>query len=327
MGHRQYSRRLQRIVSDFGIDHAFNQVSDKLQEHYGISIPTSCARRITESHAQQSLVHLEQWSSGGKASAFIVAEMDGSMVPIVEYDAEQRSESLGDNREGIGDKRKQKHLCYREYRLGLAHQAGSKTLRYGGTFEGVNNAGLMLRYCVEQVGFDTDSHVHVVGDGAQWIADQVEQQFGAQGHYLVDLYHVCEYLSDAAEAICSSDCIQGKRDWIEEQKTALKSNQLSQVLRQLLPHVEAPDIPDEQAPIRCCYRYLHNRSDQLDYKHALEKNLPLGSGEIESAHRYIVQNRMKIAGAWWKKDNAEAMLSLRICRANGHWEDYWKQVA
>jgi len=36
---------------------------------------------------------------------------------------------------------------------------------------------------------------------------------------------------------------------------------------------------------------------------------------------------MKIAGPWWKKDNAEAMLSLGICRANGHWEDYWKQVA
>ncbi|MDE0284790.1 MAG: ISKra4 family transposase, partial [Gammaproteobacteria bacterium] len=50
-------------------------------------------------------------------------------------------------------------------------------------------------------------------------------------------------------------------------------------------------------------------------------------GEIESAHRYVVQRRMKIAGAWWKADNAQAMLALRICRFNGLWNEYWQQVA
>ena len=71
---------------------------------------------------------------------------------------------------------------------------------------------------------------------------------------------------------------------------------------------------------------IRARYSSVNYKDALEQGLPLGSGEIESAHRYIVQNRMKIAGAWWKKDNAEAMLSLRICRVNGQWEGYWKSV-
>ena len=167
-----------------------------------------------------------------------------------------------------------------------------------------------------------------MSDGAQWIADQVENQFGAQGHYVVDLYHVCEYLAEAAEVVCS--CAQGeeaKRTWIEAQKKRLKENLSSTVLESLLPHLESPKVSDEQAPVRRCYRYLHNRRHQLNYKDALEQGLPLGSGEIESAHRYIVQNRMKIAGAWWKKDNAEAMLSLRICRVNGQWEGYWKSVA
>jgi hypothetical protein len=27
--------------------------------------------------------------------------------------------------------------------------------------------------------------------------------------------------------------------------------------------------------------------------------LPIGSGEIESAHRYVFQTRLKIAGGWW----------------------------
>jgi len=51
--------------------------------------------------------------------------------------------------------------------------------------------------------------------------------------------------------------------------------------------------------------------------------LPIGSGEIESAHRYIIQERLKITGAWWKEENAADMLALRINRANRNWESYW----
>jgi hypothetical protein len=48
---RSYSRTLQRIVCDFGADHSFGTVNHKLKEHYGITLPTSAARRITELHA------------------------------------------------------------------------------------------------------------------------------------------------------------------------------------------------------------------------------------------------------------------------------------
>lgn len=57
-------------------------------------------------------------------------------------------------------------------------------------------------------------------------------------------------------------------------------------------------------------------------KAALKNKLPIGSGEIESAHRYIIQKRLKIAGAWWDINNAENILALRTCRANAVWEKY-----
>jgi hypothetical protein len=64
----------------------------------------------------------------------------------------------------------------------------------------------------------------------------------------------------------------------------------------------------------------------LDYKNAIEKGFPIGSGEIESAHRYVIQKRLKLAGAWWKTENIQPMLTLRIVRANGEWNGYWKNV-
>jgi hypothetical protein len=52
-----------------------------------------------------------------------------------------------------------------------------------------------------------------------------------------------------------------------------------------------------------------------------------GSGEIESAHRYVAQKRLKLPGAWWLVEHAEHMLALRINRLNGEWEDYWAALA
>jgi len=37
---------------------------------------------------------------------------------------------------------------------------------------------------------------------------------------------------------------------------------------------------------------------------------------IESAHRSVVQERLKVAGAWWKREGGEKMIALRIRRAN-----------
>jgi len=39
------STPLQRVITDFGADHAFRQVSSKLQEHYGIEMPVSTIRK------------------------------------------------------------------------------------------------------------------------------------------------------------------------------------------------------------------------------------------------------------------------------------------
>jgi hypothetical protein len=236
------------------------------------------------------------------------------MVPIVEPDANQK------------DKRKGKKLSWKEAKISLAHAKGSRTPVYGGGLEGgVEMAGRRLFDCAVRAGFGADSRVHAVGDGAPWIVGQIEDLFGEQGSYLIDFYHVCEYLSAAAKTI-APDAAAGKA-WIEAQKDGLKTGRVDEVLRALVPHREAPDVSDDQAPVRVCHRYLGARKDQLKYREALAEGLPIGSGEIESAHRYVVQRRLKLPGAWWLVDHAEHMLALRINRLNGDWQAYWAALA
>ncbi len=81
------------------------------------------------------------------------------------------------------------------------------------------------------------------------------------------------------------------------------------MLTALKPHLEPEHLPDEKAPVRVGYRYLINRPGQFNYQNAIEDGLPIGSGEIESAHRYVIQERLKLSGCWWKLENAMTMLA------------------
>jgi hypothetical protein len=301
-------------MTDFGADYAFAQVPKKLHEHYGIEMPVSTIRKTTLCHAQQMHEKLEDaaYPLETKGCAVMIAEIDGCMLPIV---------TIG---EAAGDKRKQKTLHWKEARLALAHEQGSVTPQFAVTFgSSVDEAGQSLLNCAVAAGFGTQTQLHSVGDGATWIADQVDNQFGAQGHYLVDFFHVCDYLAAAAKTCDPNE----SGAWIEYQKKLLKNNDYKIVIENLTPFIEQDDAQDNKSPVLACHRYLSNRINQLDYKGAIEKGLPIGSGEIESAHRYIIQERLKLPGAWWESANAETMLTLRTVRANGKWDDYWGSLA
>ena len=107
----------------------------------------------------------------------------------------------------------------------------------------------------------------------------------------------------------------------------MKNTDVAEVLTQLPPSVEAEAVDNAHAPVRACVRYWRNRLQLLDDKGAIEHGLPLGSGEIESAHRSVIEQRLQVPGAWWKADNVTPMLALRVVRANGDWDQYGENLA
>ena len=135
-------------------------------------------------------------------------------------------------------------------------------------------------------------------------------------------HHVSEYLAAASQVCASEDA----KNWLKTQQTRLKHNQSALVLSALHPYLEPDTVDDKQAPVRAAYRYLDNRPDQLDYQGAMAAELPIGSGEIESAHRYVILERLDIAGAWWTVEKAEQLMALRVLRENDGWNEYWQKL-
>ena len=100
------------------------------------------------------------------------------------------------------------------------------------------------------LGFGIKTQLHAVSDGAFWIMDQVTTKFGAQASYLVDFYHVCEYLA-AASKTCEPN---NHRAWAKQQEDLLKQNEFESVIKNLAAHLETDDVENHKASVRACHR-------------------------------------------------------------------------
>jgi hypothetical protein len=314
---REYSLPLQRVITDFGADVPFHKIPGKLTEHYGISVPVSSSRVITENHAEKILNSAELKTDIPEKQGVdvLIAEVDGCKIPIVKMtECPGEGQSL--------DRRTRREVDWIEARLCFARQKDTVTPVFGAIIGKPDDVGKQMAHCANRTGLGSNTKVHGVGDGAPWIADQMNMVFGLQGSYLIDFYHLCEYLAAAGNT-----CAPGtKESWMERQKELMKTNRSLEVLAGLSLHLEPENVPDQEAPVRACYRYISNREGQFDYKGALEDGLPIGSGEIESGHRYVIQDRLKRPGAWWLPENAGYMLALRVLRANNDWNLYWDEL-
>ena len=90
------SRKLRRVLSDFGIDESFAKAAKKMQEHYGFGVTAVAVRKATlESAAKAERRHEQQCAKDyrrlpGKGPTNIIAEADGSMICTVKTSSRTR---------------------------------------------------------------------------------------------------------------------------------------------------------------------------------------------------------------------------------------------
>ncbi len=306
---RGRSRRLERVLTDFGSEKAFGRAAQSVREHYGFEIGVSAVQTATLEHADRAREKLrEQYQQSFRVlpavgAEHVIAEVDGTMICTVQP----------------GRRKGKRPREWKEMRLAAAHAKDSTTKFYAATFEGVEETGRRWGHCARQAGWGLNSQIHAVGDGAEWIRLQSKEVFGEQGVFLCDFFHVSEYLGAAALSCRPSQ----PNPWRRTQQKRLRRGAVQKVIDALEPHLEPEDTADEEAPVRNGHRYLNNRLDCLDYPRALRLGLPIGSGMIESGNRHVLQARLKQAGTAWLPDHADRIAHLRVLKANRQWESLW----
>ena len=116
---RGRSRRLQRALVDFGAEESFARAAERVREHYGLDVSAEAVRQHTLAHGAQ--ISARTVTPPKRAASTLITQLDGSLIPIVVPPTAGK------------DRRRGKHLLWREARLCLACPHDSATPRYGAT--------------------------------------------------------------------------------------------------------------------------------------------------------------------------------------------------
>ena len=109
--------------------------------------------------------------------------------------------------------------------------------------------------------------------------------------------------------------------WVKPRVEEISDGNVEAVLKEL----EEENDKNPNNRLKRLIGYIKRFYDALDYDNFKSMGYPIGSGEIESAHKSIPQKRLKIPGASWHADSIDPMLALRVLRADDWWEDFWNQ--
>ncbi|MCO5238020.1 MAG: UPF0236 family protein [Chitinophagaceae bacterium] len=151
-----------------------------------------------------------------------------------------------------------------------------------------------------------------VCDGGTWIKNWIEDAF-PEAVSILDYYHACEHLHGFAKTTFTKDADREK--WVNRQKELLLDSKVERVIA----NIQKQDAQSEAAI--SLINYYTTNAYRMDYK--TYKTIGagiIGSGAIESAHRTVVQKRMKQSGQRWSNAGAQNMLNLRVLQMNGQWE-------
>ncbi len=88
-----------------------------------------------------------------------------------------------------------------------------------------------------------------------------------------------------------------------------------------------PDLSAEAHDVvrRNLEEYFTDNADRLDYPRFVARQLPIGSGAVESGCKQLISKRAKGAGMRWTPQGAQAIANLRALHQSGHgrWAMFW----
>jgi len=158
-----------------------------------------------------------------------------------------------------------------------------------------------------RVGIRQQDHLVILGDGAEWI-DQTVQELFPNALRILDYYHASERVWAVANARWGEATAAAQR-WAHSKLSQLKRGQV----RQVMAAMRGLKIRSQEGQrVRsAAVNYMRVRQGQMDYGQYQEAGLPIGSGAVESTCKQMVTARCKQAGMRWSEAGADAILALR----------------
>jgi hypothetical protein len=173
-------------------------------------------------------------------------------------------------------------------------------------------------------GIRTAPQVVWLSDGARGLWRLYDERLAAYATGILDFYHAVQYLWKGAAAWLDGRTTQARR-WFGWARHRLRHGQPDGVLADLVEALDIVGLPaTARDTLRALYAYLDRHRDHIDYAQYKDLGLPIGSGMVESACKWLIQQRFKGVGMRWSEDGFNHLLHLRLAWVNGSFEALFK---
>jgi len=137
---------------------------------------------------------------------------------------------------------------------------------------------------------------------------------------ILAFYHAAQNLWKSAAAWRDGRTTQAHR-WVTWARHRLRHGHPDGVLGDLAEALDVEGIPDTaRETLRTGYGYWERHRAHLDYARYKELGVPLGAGMVESACKWLVQQRFTGVGMRWSEDGFNHLVPLRLAWGNGRFE-------
>jgi hypothetical protein len=223
-------------------------------------------------------------------------------------------------------------IRWREVKVGVLARLGQHRTRTGQSVPRLQHRRLVAvlgdietlkpRLWLEALRQDISRAPQVVwlSDGARGLWRLFEEQFSASATGILDFYHAAQNLWKSAAAWLDGRTTKAHR-WFAWARHRLRHGNPDGVLADLADALDVEGLPDTaRATLTTVYAYLERHRDHIDYATYKELGLPLGSGMVESACKWLIQQRFKGVGMRWSEDGFNHLVHLRLAWVNGRFE-------
>jgi len=279
---------LGRVACRLGIEGAFGAAADQLAEALGVTVPEEAVRRITEGVGavaeaeQQALLARAQRGQAiaprppageGAPPPVLVVEVDGVQAPLVDGWHELKVSRVAPLGPALQVDRAS----------GRTHLALGPS-GYGAGLEGAEACWwrAYAEACRQGLGAGVRTVV-ALGDGAEWIWAHAPRFLGGAGAEvveIVDIYHAYEHLWAVGQAVFGAGS-PAAAAWVEPLKDRLYAEGTPAALAALA--ALAPPDAAAAEEVRLARGYFTGHAARMDYPRFVARQLPIGSGAVESA--------------------------------------------
>jgi hypothetical protein len=263
----------------------------------------------------------------------LISGADGVMVPqVTQQQKDQRrateaAKRLAQGRSStaaVGRPKSGSEGPFHEFKLVAFYDPDKTHCHVVGTAGDCAVAGRLMRREARRLHLAQAQVKYAVSDGAEWIANQYQQQLPLLDAHLLDYYHLREHVVKASQVLYAQDDPR-TQPWQEEMMSCVWEQGSLAFLDRLGSFLRRHRTGPKHKALQDLRDFVHKRVAMTDYPTFRQLGYDCGSGPTESLCGRLT-DRLKGSGMRWDQDNAEAMMALASLYHSDLWDTYWKAV-